>query len=251
MAGHSHASNVKYRKDRQDAKRGKVFTKIGKAISVAARSGGGDPDANPTLRLAIEKARLMNMPKDRIERAIAKATGADGEREDIDSLVYEGYGHGGTAILVEIATDNRNRIAGEIRNIFDKADCNLGTSGCVSYLFERRGMILISKDSGSEEKVMEVALESGADDVSVEDEAYEILTAPQNFYDVKQALESAGFAVEHSEVASIPSTWLDLSENDQRKLLKLIDALEDNDDVVNVYHNANLSQSVLQGGSGA
>ncbi|MFC1588167.1 YebC/PmpR family DNA-binding transcriptional regulator [Planctomycetota bacterium] len=245
MAGHSHSANIRFRKDRQDAKRGKVFAKLSKAITLAARQRGGDIGANSTLRLAVDKARAENMPKDNIERAIRIGTGEGVDAQNLYALIYEGYAAGGVAVMVEVLTDNRNRTASELRNIFEKSG-QLGSAGCVSYLFEKKGLILIQDKGVNEEELMELVLETGADDISSTDGMFEILTSPQIYYAVLQAIEDKDIPVEHAEVASIATNMIEVSENDQRKVLKLLEMLDDNDDVANIYHNCELSAEVMR-----
>lgn len=237
MAGHSKWANIQHRKKAVDAKRGKVFTRINREISVAAREGGGDPDANPRLRLAIEKANAVNMPKDNIERAIKKATG-DLEGVTYEELAYEGYAPGGVAILVECLTDNRNRTVAEVRHAFSKHGGNLGTDGSVAYLFSKLGVLNFAPGT-SEEKVMEVALEAGAEDVvTADDGSIEVITTPEVYSDVLAAMRAAGLKPENSEVTMRASVEVDLDADSGRKMLSFLDALEDLDDTQNVYSNA-------------
>ncbi len=237
MAGHSKWANIQHRKKAVDAKRGKVFTRINREISVAAREGGGDPDTNPRLRLAIEKANAVNMPKDNIERAIKKATG-DLEGVTYEELTYEGYAPGGVAILVECLTDNRNRTVAEVRHAFSKHGGNLGTDGSVAYLFAKLGVLNFAPGT-SEEKVMEVALEAGAEDVvAADDGSIEVITTPEVYSDVLAAMRAAGLKPENSEVTMRASVEVDLDADSGRKMLSFLDALEDLDDTQNVYSNA-------------
>ncbi|MGD8383827.1 MAG: YebC/PmpR family DNA-binding transcriptional regulator [Lysobacterales bacterium] len=237
MAGHSKWANIQHRKKAVDAKRGKVFTRINREISVAAREGGGDPDANPRLRLAIEKANAVNMPKDNIERAIKKATG-DLEGVTYEELAYEGYAPGGVAILVECLTDNRNRTVAEVRHAFSKHGGNLGTDGSVAYLFSKLGVLNFAPGT-SEEKVMEVALDAGAEDVvTADDGSIEVITTPEVYSDVLAAMRAAGLKPENSEVTMRASVEVDLDADSGRKVLSFLDALEDLDDTQNVYSNA-------------
>lgn len=235
MAGHSKWANIKHRKARQDAKRGKVFTKLIRELVVAARNGGPNPEDNPTLRSVMDKALTANMKKDTIEKAIARGAGnADGD--DYEAMTYEGYGAGGVAFYVKCLSDNRNRTVSEVRHAFSKCGGNLGTDGSVAYLFSNAGQLFI--ESGEENAIMEAALEAGAEDVvSNDDGSFEIRTAPEDFLDVKNALVEAGYEVE-GEVTMIPSTEAELDSETAEKILRLIDMLEDLDDVQAVYTNA-------------
>jgi len=241
MAGHSKWANIQHRKKAVDAKRGKIFTQINRVLSVAAREGGGDPATNPALRLAIEKANAVNMPKDNIERAIKKATG-DLEGVTYESLTYEGYAPGGVAVMVECLTDNRNRTVAEVRHAFSKYGGNLGTDGSVAYLFTKVGVLNFAPGA-SEEQVMEAALEAGADDVvSAADGSIEVITTPEAYDDVKAALEQAGLAPENSEVTMRASIEVELDVEAGEKVLRLLDALEDLDDTQDVYSNADIPE---------
>ena len=224
---------------KNDAAKGKVFTKIGREIAVAVKEGGGaDPANNSRLRDAIAKAKANNMPNDTINNAIKKASGA-GNSENYEEIIYEGYGANGVAVIVEASTDNKNRTAADVRHAFDKAGGNLGTTGCVSYLFSKKGVIVIDKTTTdlSEDDMMMLALDSGAEDFEATDECYEITTAPEDFSKVREALEAQGIEFLEAEVQMVPSTYIQLSENDAPKMQRLIDMLEDLDDVMNVYHN--------------
>lgn len=239
MAGHSKWANIQHRKSRQDEKRGKIWTRIIREISVAARSGGGDPDANPRLRLAIDKAKAANMPADRIKYNIDKATGNQ-EGVNYEEIRYEGYGIGGAAIIVDAMTDNRVRTVAEVRHAFSKFGGNMGTEGSVAFQFRHCGQLIFAPGT-SEDKVMEVALEAGADDVITdEDGAIEVLSAPGDFEAVKNALEAAGLKPEVAGVTMRPENTIELSGEDAEKMQKLLDALEDLDDVQEVHHNAAL-----------
>ncbi len=244
MAGHSKWANIKHRKAAQDQKRGKIWTKLIREITVAARTGGGDPSANPRLRLAMDKAFDANMPRDTIERAIKRGSGGM-EGEDYEEIRYEGYGPGGVAIMVDCMTDNRNRTASEVRHAFTKYGGNLGTAGSVSYLFTKQGTI--SFQSGTdEERVMEVAIEAGAEDVIVNDDgSIDVITTPEGFSAVKEALTRAGFDTQMAEVGFNASTQVELDAETAERLMKLIDALEDLDDVQNVYHNADIADEIM------
>jgi YebC/PmpR family DNA-binding regulatory protein len=237
MAGHSKWANIQHRKNAQDAKRGKVFTRLVREVATAARVGGGDPDSNPRLRLALEKANAANVPKDNVERAIKRATG-DAEGQSFEEVTYEGYGHGGVAVLVECMTDNRNRTVAEVRHAFSKHGGNLGADGSVSYLFNRAGRVLISAETG-EEKVLEAALEAGAEDVERDDEGnYEVLTDPKDLEAVRNALRGAGFKDEDSGLDMRPATRVELDEEGAEKVIKLLETLDDLDDTQQVYANA-------------
>ena len=238
MAGHSKWANIQHRKGRQDAKKGQVFTKLGKAISVAAKEGGDDPATNPALRDAITKAKAQNMPNDTIDRAIKRGAGELGDA-NYQRVVYEGYGPGGVAVIVEALTENRNRTAGDVRHAFDKNGGNLGTTGCVSYLFEKKGQIIIAKtDEVDDEQVMMIAIEAGAEDVEIEEEGYEIITLPEDFGSVLEVVQNSGLEPLAAEVAMIPNTTVALTSQDDIKFMnRLIDMLEDNDDIQNAYNN--------------
>ncbi|HIG41908.1 MAG TPA: YebC/PmpR family DNA-binding transcriptional regulator [Gammaproteobacteria bacterium] len=237
MAGHSKWSNIKHRKAGQDAKRGKVFTKIIRELTLAARDGGGTVEDNPSLRTIVDKAKAAQMPKDTMERAIQRgAGGLDGG--DLSSLIYEGYGPGGVAVLVETVTDNKNRTVAEVRHAFDRSGGNLGTSGSVAYMFDKKGQLQYAPGA-DEEAIMEVAIEAGADDVeSGDDGSMEVLTAPEDFLNVKDALVDAGFEPDNAEVGMIPQNYNLLDASTSEKVLRLMDNLDDLDDVQNVYTNA-------------
>ncbi|WP_297889057.1 YebC/PmpR family DNA-binding transcriptional regulator [Sulfurihydrogenibium sp.] len=247
MAGHSRWHNIKNKKAKADAIKGKMFTKVIKEITVAARLGGGDPEANPRLRMAIEKAREVNMPSENIERAIKRGTG-ELEGVNYEEVKYEGYGPEGVAIIVEATTDNRNRTTAEIRHIFSKYGGNLGSSGCVSFLFEDKGVISVEKSKYSEEEILEKALEAGAEDVLTEDQDYyEIRTSVQDFYKVKENLEKMGVEIAKAELTKIPTTTVKITNQETAtKLMKLLDALEDNDDVQKVYANFDIPEEILE-----
>ncbi|OMH33630.1 YebC/PmpR family DNA-binding transcriptional regulator [Motiliproteus sp. MSK22-1] len=245
MAGHSKWANIKHRKAAQDAKRGKIFTKIIRELVVAAKEGGGEVADNPRLRLAVDKALGANMKKDTVEKAIARGAGG-GEGENYDELTYEGYAPGGTAILVETMTDNVNRTVSQVRSAFTKAGGNLGTSGSVAYLFDKKGQISF-EEGVDEDAIMEVALESGADDVvSNDDGSIDVFTTQGDFLAVKSSLEEAGLTPVFSEVSMIPSTSNELDVEGGKKLLRLIDVLEDLDDVQNVYHNGEIPEEAME-----
>jgi YebC/PmpR family DNA-binding regulatory protein len=244
MAGHSHWANIKHKKAAIDKKRGKMWGKIAKKIMVAAK-GGPDPRDNLALRYIIDEAKAANMPKNTIENAIAKGSGGAGG-EGFEEIVYEGYGPGGVAVMVEVLTDNRNRTAGELRNIFERNGGSLGTSGSVAFQFAKQGLIAIRTDAVSEDRLMELALEAGAQDVREEGEVFVIFTQPAEFEPVKNALSAASIATESAEIGNQAQNTVELGEEEARRILKLIDALEDNDDVQNVSHNADIPEAALQ-----
>ncbi len=245
MSGHSKWANIKHRKGKMDAVRGKITTKISREITVAVRLGGSDPTGNMKLKLAFAKAKANNIPKDNIQRAIQKGAGAlDGS--NYEELTYEGYGPGGTAILVDILTDNRNRTAADIRHLFTKHGGNLGESGCVAWMFKRKGLFVIERETGvEEEELMLLALEAGADDFSAEDDSFEITAAPEEFEQVQQALESGGIKTTVAQISMIPDTTVELQDDAAAKLMRLMEALEDHDDVQEVYANADFSDDTL------
>ncbi|MDR8524024.1 YebC/PmpR family DNA-binding transcriptional regulator [Shewanella fidelis] len=244
MAGHSKWANIKHRKAAQDAKRGKLFTKFIRELTVAAREGGSDPDSNPRLRAAIDKSLSNNMTRDTVERAIKRGAGElDGQV--LETIIYEGYGPGGTAVLVETMTDNKNRTVSGVRNAFSKSGGNLGTDGSVAYLFDKKG--IISYEGVDEDTVMDAALEAGAEDVVThEDGSIDVLTSPEDFGSVKDALDAAGLESINAEVTMVPSTKAELDADTAPKFLRLIDNLEDHDDVQEVYHNADISDEVME-----
>ena len=238
MSGHSKWANIKHKKEKTDAQRAKVFTKIGKELTIAVKEGGGDPASNSKLRDLILKAKSNNVPNDNIERTIKKALGSSGE--NYEEVVYEGYGPAGIAVIVEATTDNRNRTAGNVRAYFSKYHGNMGQTGCVSYLFTEKGVIIISNEDEDidEDKLMETALEAGAEDFASEGEAFEIYTVPDDMYAIKEALEAAGYEIASAEKDKIPSNYVTLDNEDDIKFMGLlIEHLEDDDDVMNVYHN--------------
>jgi len=244
MSGHNKWSTIKHKKGAADAKRGKIFTKIIKEISVAAKLGGGDPAANPRLRTAIDKAKGENMPKDNIERAIKKGTGGM-EGVTYEEIVYEGYGPGGVAVLVEVMTDNRNRTVSDVRSIFTKCNGNMGEAGCVAWMFDKKGLILYDK-SVDFDQLFESALEAGAEDVVEADEQIEVITEPSGFMEVRDALESKGFKHQSAEVTMIPQTQIVLEGKQAESMLKMMDRLEDCDDVQNVYANFDISADEME-----
>ena len=244
MAGHSHWAGIKHKKALIDNKRGKIWSKIAKAIMVAAKLGGGDPDTNARLRVPLADARAARMPKDNIERAIKKGTGelAGG---DVEEIIYEGYGPGGVAVMCEIMTDNRNRTAPEIRKLFEIRGGKLGATGCVAYLFERKGLVLISGDKTNEEALMEIALETGADDVREVDGRFEITCDVDVFSDLSEALENAEIETEVKQLTRIPNSTVELDADTGRKILKLLEDLDDHDDMQSVSANFNLPDEVM------
>ncbi|MCR4535823.1 YebC/PmpR family DNA-binding transcriptional regulator [Shewanella xiamenensis] len=244
MAGHSKWANIKHRKAAQDAKRGKLFTKFIRELTVSAREGGSDPDSNPRLRIAIDKALGGNMTRDTIERAIKRGAG-ELEGQQLETIIYEGYGPGGTAVMVETMTDNRNRTVSGVRNAFSKSGGNLGTDGSVAYLFTKRGVLSYAAGT-DEDALMDAALEAGAEDVvSYDDGAIDVFTDPNEFYAIKDALDGAGFTSENAEISMIASTKAELDADTAEKFMRLIDTLEEHDDVQEVYHNAEISDEVM------
>ena len=243
MSGHSKWANIKHRKGKQDALRGKIFTKLGKEIAIAAKDGGADPSTNRKLADIIAKAKANNMPNDTVARAIKKGSG-EMEGVNYEEITYEGYGPSGIAVIVKTLTDNRNRTAGEARHIFDKNGGSLGTSGCVSFMFDEKGLIIVEKnDKIEEEELMMLALDCGADDFAVEEDSYEIYTAPENFSEVRQKLEDAGIEMATAEVTMIPQTTVQVTDEEViKKFTKMLDMFDDNDDVQDVYHNAELPE---------
>lgn len=235
--------NIINRKGKQDAKKAKIFTKHARAIAVAAKDGGADPEYNAALKAAIDKAKADNMPNDNIDRAVAKGAGA-GANENYETIVYEGYGPGGVAVIVETLTDNKNRTAGNVRYYFDKNGGNLGTSGCVSFMFDRKGQILVGAEDGiSEDELMEIALEAGAEDFIVEEDGYEVVTTPEDFQAVRDELAAKGYEFISADVKLIPQTTTELTDEEQLKFMnRLIDMLEDDDDVQNVSHNWEIAE---------
>jgi YebC/PmpR family DNA-binding regulatory protein len=245
MAGHSKWAGIKHKKAIVDARRGKLFTKLARAITVAAKDAGGDPEGNPSLALAIQRARDASMPKDNIERAIAKGTGEGADAEQLETVLYEGYGPGGVAVLVDALTDNRNRTGSEVRHLFTKHGGNLGEPGSVAYLFDKRGVIVVDATRYEEDDLLP-AIEAGALDVSVDDDVFEILTEPGDLTAVRAALEDAGVELESSEVGQHPKTRVPIDEETATKLVRLIEALEDNDDVDEVHANFDVDAAVLE-----
>jgi YebC/PmpR family DNA-binding regulatory protein len=247
VSGHSKWSSIKHKKGAADAKRGQLFSKLSRAIIVAAKEGGPDPDGNLALQNAIEKARSYSMPKDNIERAIAKGSGADAEGSNFETVVYEGYGPEGVAVLVEALTDNRNRTASEVRHAFAKHGGNLGTTGAVAWQFERRGVVLVSADGADEDELVMVAAEAGADDIELDGSSYVVTGAPESLTPVRTALEAAGFAIESVSLAMVPKTTVAVSdEGVARRIVSLVEGLEDAEDVQDVYANFDIPETVLE-----
>ena len=238
MSGHSKWHNIQAKKGKADAARGKIFTKLGRELLIATKEGGPDPAGNSKLKSVIDKCKAANMPNDTINNAIKKASTSN---ENYEEITYEGYGPCGVAVIVEAATDNKNRTAADVRHVFDKAGGNLGTSGCVSYMFNKKGIIVIDKTTTNmdEDELMMLALDAGAEDFNSEDEIYEIITEPSNFAEVREKLEENGLEFLEAEVQMIPSTTVDLDENGREKMERLIERLEELDDVANIYHNWN------------
>ncbi len=251
MSGHSKWSTIKHKKGAADAKRGQLFTKLTRAIIVAAKEGGPDPGANLALQNAIEKARSYSMPKDTIDRAIAKGSGADADASQFETVVYEGYGPSGVAVIVEALTDNRNRTASDVRHTFAKNDGNLGGSGAVSWLFERRGLVLVDAEDADEDELTLAAAEGGADDVSLDGTTFQVTSTPESLSSVRAAIEAAGFAVDSAELTMVPKTTVEVAnEGEAKKVLRLIDQLEENDDVQDVYANFDIPERVLEAVAG-
>jgi YebC/PmpR family DNA-binding regulatory protein len=246
MSGHSKWAQVKHKKAAVDAKKGKIFSKIVKEISVAARIGGGDLDGNPRLRTAIEKAKEVNMPQDNIKRAIMKGTG-ELPGMNYEEAIYEGYGPGGTAILSEVLTDNRNRTVSEIRHIMTKHGGNLGEAGCVGWMFEKKGYVLVEKANIDEDSLMSIALEAGAEDMKNDprEDSFEIITTPEDMNKVKTSLESAGVHLALAEITMLPKSYVSLDEKTADQMIRLIETLEDHEDVQNVYTNSDIPDEVM------
>ena len=239
MSGHSKFANIKHKKEKNDAKKGKIFTMLGREIKVAVKAGGPDPAVNGKLRDVIAKCKANNMPNDTIDRSIKKAAGG-GEDVEYENVTYEGYGPNGVAVIVEVLTDNRNRAAANVRNAFTKGGGNMGNSGCVSFMFDEKGLIVIDKEEidMDEEELMMAALDAGAEDFAAEEDSYEITTAPDDFSAVRETLEAAGIPMASAEVTMIPQTYTELTdEEDIKKMNKLLEMLDDDDDVQNTYHN--------------
>jgi YebC/PmpR family DNA-binding regulatory protein len=251
LSGHSKWSSIKHKKGAADAKRGKLFSKLSRAIIVAAKEGGGDPGGNLALQNAIEKAKSYSMPKDNIDRAIQKGTGEGADAAAFETVVYEGYGPEGIAVIVEALTDNRNRTAADVRHAFSKHGGSLGTTGSVAYLFERQGVVVVPAEGVDEDELMLAAAEGGADDVSLDGDVFQVVAAPDALHAVREAVEAAGFAVDSADVAMLPKTTVQVEdEATARKVMKLIDVLEDNDDVQEVYANFDIPEQVLEAVAG-
>ncbi len=246
MAGHSKWAQIKRKKAATDAKRGKIFTKLIREITVAARLGGGNPENNPRLRAAIAAARAENMPKENIERAIKRGTGELDGGVNYEEITYEGYGPGGVAVLIEAMTDNRNRTIAEIRRIFSRCNGNLGESGCVSWMFEKKGLIVVDKDKVDEDTLMEVALEAGAEDIKEGEREYEVITSPKDLEGVKKALADHGIEYQMAEVTMYPQTVVKLEGKEAEQMLRLMEMLEDNDDVQRVYANFDIPEKAME-----
>ncbi len=244
MSGHSKWANIKHRKAAVDAKRGKIFTKLIRELTVAARAGGGDPDTNPRLRLAISMAKAQNMPKDTIERAIKRGTGEIGG-EELHEVTYEGYGPGGIAVLVQVLTDNKNRAVADIRRIFTKYGGNLGESGCVAWIFGRKGRIAFG-DSLNEEEIMEIAIEAGAEDVKEDGGDIVVITASDSFESVKEAFDRANLKYESAEITMIPQSTIRLEGKEAEQMLRIMEDLEDSDDVQQVYANFDIDEEIME-----
>jgi YebC/PmpR family DNA-binding regulatory protein len=247
VSGHSKWSSIKHKKGAADAKRGKLFSKLSRAIIVAAKEGGPDPSGNLALANAIEKARSYSMPKDNIERAIARGSGADADAQAFETVVYEGYGPSGVAVIVEALTDNRNRTASDVRHVFSKNDGNLGGSGAVAWLFERRGIVLVDAEGVDEDELTLAAAEGGADDVTRDGTSFVVTSAPEYLVTVREAIEAAGMPVASAELSMVPKTTIEVAEaGAAKKILRLMDALEENDDVQDVYANFDIPEQVLE-----
>jgi YebC/PmpR family DNA-binding regulatory protein len=244
MSGHSHWATIKHKKGATDAKRGKQFSKLSRAIIIAARHGGGDPETNLKLRYAIDKARQVSMPKDNIERAVKRGTGQM-EGVTFEEIQYEGYGPGGVAILVDVLTDNRNRTTSEIRKIFERAGGKMGSAGCVGYMFERKGVFSIKAGAVDEDTLLTIALEAGADDMKLAGSTFDITCDPTVFPQVQEALGKHTLQLESAEISQVAKTPVDVNMETGRKLLRLMEALDDHDDVQNVYSNANISEEMI------
>ena len=247
MSGHSKWSSIKHKKGAADAKRGKLFSKLSRSIIVAAKEGGGDPANNISLQNAIEKAKSYSMPKDNIDRAIAKGSGADADADAFETIVYEGYGPEGVAVIVEALTDNKNRTAADVRHLFAKHGGNLGATGAVAWQFERRGVVVVPADGVDEEELMLVAADGGAEDVEQDGDSFHVTAAPEELAAVRQALEAAGMTIESAELTLIPKTTVAIDDEAKaRQVMRLVDALEDNDDVQDVYANFDIPEQVLE-----
>ena len=245
MAGHSKWDNIKHKKAKEDARRGKIFTKMTRLIAVAAREGGPDVNTNFRLRLAVDKAKSYNVPNDTIERAIKRGAG-ELEGDSYEEFVYEGYGPGGVAIMLQIMTDNRNRTAGDVRHLFSKYGGNLGESGCVAWMFEKKGVVRIARNGADEDEVLMAALEAGGEDVQSDDEGFTIYSDPASFEEVRNALEEAGYEIESAEISMQPKNTVAVEGADAKRLLQLLEALEDHDDIQDVQANFDISEEALE-----
>jgi YebC/PmpR family DNA-binding regulatory protein len=245
MSGHSKWHNIKIRKQAQDARKGKIFGKLSREIIAAAREAGGNPDTNNRLRIAVDKARSAGMPQDNVKRAIQRGTG-EIEGVTYEATVYEGYGPGGVAVMVDVLTDNRNRIVGEVRSIFARHGGNLGESNCVAWLFQQKGVIIVPREAVSEDKLLELVLEAGAEDMQTDESSYEVRTAPSDLEGVSQTLDNSEIAYESAEITMIPQTKVTLSEKEAGQVLRLMDALEEQDDVQHVYANFDIPDRIME-----
>ncbi|MFO7913495.1 MAG: YebC/PmpR family DNA-binding transcriptional regulator [Desulfotignum sp.] len=245
MSGHSKWSTIKHKKGAADKKRGKIFTKLIKEITVAARMGGGDPEANPRLRQALAAAKAQNMPKENFERAIKKGTG-ELEGVSYEEIIYEGYGPGGVAVLVECLTDNRNRTIADVRYMFSKAGGNVGTDGCVAWMFDKKGLIAVAKDAVDEDTLMEVALDAGAEDIRDEGDVFEVITEPAEFEAVQEAVDKAGIAYQMAEITMLPQTMTAVTGKEAEQMIRFMDALDDCDDVQKFYTNADIPDEAFE-----
>lgn len=241
MAGHSKWANIKHRKAKGDAAKGKIFTKIGREIAVAVKEGGSDPDSNSRLRDAVAKAKANNMPNDNVARSIKKAAGELGN-VNYEKIIYEGYAAGGIAVIVEALTDNKNRTAGDVRHLFDKYGGSLGLPNCVSYMFDRKGVIIVDREGIEEDDMFLLAIDSGADDIVSDEDVYEVYTEPGNFTGVREALEKKGLKLMSGDIEYVPQNIIKPNEEQEKKVLKLIETLEELDDVQNIYHNGELNE---------
>jgi YebC/PmpR family DNA-binding regulatory protein len=247
LSGHSKWSSIKHKKGAADAKRGQLFSKLSRAIIVAAKEGGGDPANNMSLQNAIEKAKSYSMPKDNIDRAIAKGSGADADADAFETIVYEGYGPEGVAVIVEALTDNRNRTAADVRHLFAKHGGNLGTAGAVSWQFDRRGVVVVPAEGVDEEDLLLVAADGGADDIAQDGSVFQVTSAPEALSAVRRAIEDAGFGVDSAELQLVPRTTVEIDDEQKaRQVMRLIDALEENDDVQDVYANFDIPERILE-----
>ncbi|HEX7627232.1 MAG TPA: YebC/PmpR family DNA-binding transcriptional regulator [Gaiellaceae bacterium] len=251
MSGHSKWSSIKHKKGAADAKRGKLFSKLSRAILVAAKEGGGDPTSNLALQNAIEKAKSYSMPKDNIDRAIAKGSGADADADAFETIVYEGYGPEGVAVIVEALTDNKNRTAADVRHLFAKHGGNLGSAGAVAWQFDRRGVVVVPSEGVDEEELLLVAADGGAEDIEQDGDVFQVTSAPESLTSVREAIEAAGFSVDSAELQLLPKTTVAVEDEAKaRQVMRLIDALEDNDDVQDVYANFDIPEQVLEAVAG-